>query len=287
MNFLWTLHPSDEAFWCHRILAKYMPAPNKFPANRNSATQKQIYAMMMIFEKSAVAVKMDSKCIRTNVRAAFVGPNKLAYMLQSGPFEMRNIPIGFAIVWRVFPIHSGVKCAIKNATRHELDLYDISFQCCWNRAHCTIMTWKFCGMEIMFVQNDWAIESDLGTSLNNRVALNYESFLFRTHFTHSFNFVFRDPSSESNVSHRTPPYKLLFRGDGVTTLTQLTTGGKSDAEIATPIIGPAAPRSRARATPVPDVRAHATPIHNERALPLFQEKMKEKSRYQTQNYPAL
>lgn len=55
-------------------------------------------------------------------------------------------------------------------------------------------------------------------------------------------------------------------------LTQLTTGGKSDAEIATPIIGPAAPSSRANATPVPDVSAQATPIHRERALPLEIEK---------------
>lgn len=52
-------------------------------------------------------------------------------------------------------------------------------------------------------------------------------------------------------------------------LTQLTTGGKSDAEIATPIIGPAAPRSKANATPVPDVSAQAIPIHSERALPLI------------------
>lgn len=51
-------------------------------------------------------------------------------------------------------------------------------------------------------------------------------------------------------------------------LTQLTNGGKSDAEIATPIIGPAAPRSNANATPVPDVNAQATPIHSARAFPL-------------------
>lgn len=38
-------------------------------------------------------------------------------------------------------------------------------------------------------------------------------------------------------------------------LTQLTTGGKSDAEIATPINGPAAPSNNANATPVPDVNA--------------------------------
>lgn len=51
-------------------------------------------------------------------------------------------------------------------------------------------------------------------------------------------------------------------------LTQFTTGGKSDAEIATPIIGPAAPSSSASATPVPDVNAQAIPIHSERAFPL-------------------
>lgn len=38
-------------------------------------------------------------------------------------------------------------------------------------------------------------------------------------------------------------------------LTQLTTGGRRDAEIATPINGPAAPSSNANATPVPDVNA--------------------------------
>lgn len=38
-------------------------------------------------------------------------------------------------------------------------------------------------------------------------------------------------------------------------LTQLTTGGKRDAEIATPINGPAAPSNNANATPVPDVNA--------------------------------
>lgn len=38
-------------------------------------------------------------------------------------------------------------------------------------------------------------------------------------------------------------------------LTQLTTGGKRDAEIATPINGPAAPSNNANATPVPDVSA--------------------------------
>lgn len=54
-------------------------------------------------------------------------------------------------------------------------------------------------------------------------------------------------------------------------LTQFTTGGNKDAEIATPISGPAAPSSKATATPEPDVNAHATPIHNERAFPLQHE----------------
>lgn len=38
-------------------------------------------------------------------------------------------------------------------------------------------------------------------------------------------------------------------------LTQLTTGGSRDAEMATPINGPAAPNSSATATPDPDVNA--------------------------------
>lgn len=50
--------------------------------------------------------------------------------------------------------------------------------------------------------------------------------------------------------------------------TQFTTGGSSDADIATPISGPTEPCSRATATPVPDVNAHRTPIHSERAFPL-------------------
>lgn len=51
-------------------------------------------------------------------------------------------------------------------------------------------------------------------------------------------------------------------------LTQLTTGGKSEADIAMPIKGPALPCRRARATPVPEVKAQSTPIHNERTFPL-------------------
>lgn len=50
--------------------------------------------------------------------------------------------------------------------------------------------------------------------------------------------------------------------------TQLTTGGNSEALIATPIKGPALPCSKATATPLPDVNAHKTPIHKDLALPL-------------------
>lgn len=53
-----------------------------------------------------------------------------------------------------------------------------------------------------------------------------------------------------------------------TILTQLTTGGKSEADIATPINGPTAPCSKATATPVPEVNAHKTPIHSDLAFPL-------------------
>jgi hypothetical protein len=52
-------------------------------------------------------------------------------------------------------------------------------------------------------------------------------------------------------------------------LTQLTTGGRREAEIATPINGPALPWSKATATPEPDVKAHKTPIHRDRAFPLL------------------
>lgn len=55
---------------------------------------------------------------------------------------------------------------------------------------------------------------------------------------------------------------------GIVKLTQLTTGGSSDAEIAIPIRGPALPWRRAKATPVPEVRAQSTPIHNARTFPL-------------------
>lgn len=51
-------------------------------------------------------------------------------------------------------------------------------------------------------------------------------------------------------------------------LTQLTMGGNRDAEMATPINGPAEPCSNARATPEPDVSAQATAIHSDRAFPL-------------------
>lgn len=51
-------------------------------------------------------------------------------------------------------------------------------------------------------------------------------------------------------------------------LTQFTTGGSKEAEIAIPISGPALPWSRANATPVPDVKAQRTPIHRDRTFPL-------------------
>lgn len=51
-------------------------------------------------------------------------------------------------------------------------------------------------------------------------------------------------------------------------LTQLTTGGSREADMATPISGPAEPWSKATATPVPDVNAHKTPIQRARTLPL-------------------
>lgn len=65
------------------------------------------------------------------------------------------------------------------------------------------------------------------------------------------------------------------------TLTQFTMGGSSDAEIATPISGPAAPCSKATATPVPDVSAQKILIHKERELPL-QEKNHMNSFYKQQ-----
>lgn len=51
-------------------------------------------------------------------------------------------------------------------------------------------------------------------------------------------------------------------------LTQFTTGGNKEAEMATPIKGPAAPCNKATATPVPEVKAHITPIQRDRAFPL-------------------
>lgn len=51
-------------------------------------------------------------------------------------------------------------------------------------------------------------------------------------------------------------------------LTQFTTGGSSDAEMATPINGPADPWSSAIATPVPDIKAHNTATQRFRTLPL-------------------
>jgi hypothetical protein len=48
----------------------------------------------------------------------------------------------------------------------------------------------------------------------------------------------------------------------------LTTGGSSEADMATPIKGPALPLSKANATPIPDGKAHKTPIQRDRAMPL-------------------
>lgn len=62
-------------------------------------------------------------------------------------------------------------------------------------------------------------------------------------------------------------FPLLLRNI-LDVLTQFTTGGSNDADIATPINGPFIPCSNANATPDPDVKAQATPIHNERAFPL-------------------
>lgn len=47
----------------------------------------------------------------------------------------------------------------------------------------------------------------------------------------------------------------IFNFINIIILTQLTTGGKRDAEIATPINGPDAPSNNANATPEPDVNA--------------------------------
>lgn len=51
-------------------------------------------------------------------------------------------------------------------------------------------------------------------------------------------------------------------------LTVFTTGGRRDADIATPTKHPAFPPSTERATPAPDGKAMSTPIHRERGLPL-------------------
>lgn len=45
-------------------------------------------------------------------------------------------------------------------------------------------------------------------------------------------------------------------------------GGSNDADIATPINGPALPCKSANATPVPDGKAQSIPIHNDLACPL-------------------
>lgn len=57
--------------------------------------------------------------------------------------------------------------------------------------------------------------------------------------------------------------KLKLKFDLLIELTQLTTGGSRDAEIATPIRGPLLPWSRATATPVPEGRAHKIPIQSD------------------------
>jgi len=48
----------------------------------------------------------------------------------------------------------------------------------------------------------------------------------------------------------------------------LTTGGSSEADMATPIKGPALPLSKANATPTPDGKANKTPIQRDRVVPL-------------------
>lgn len=69
--------------------------------------------------------------------------------------------------------------------------------------------------------------------------------------------------SVENTSAELSPSQVTF-----SILTQLTTGGSREADMATPIKGPAEPWSKATATPVPDVRAHKTPIQRARTLPL-------------------
>jgi len=46
-------------------------------------------------------------------------------------------------------------------------------------------------------------------------------------------------------------------------LTQLTTGGSNEADMATPINGPLLPCNKATATPVPEGRAQRTPIQSD------------------------
>lgn len=50
--------------------------------------------------------------------------------------------------------------------------------------------------------------------------------------------------------------------------TALTTGGRSDADMATPTSDPAFPPSTERATPAPEGKAISTPTHKERSWPL-------------------
>lgn len=51
-------------------------------------------------------------------------------------------------------------------------------------------------------------------------------------------------------------------------LTQFTTGGNNEADMATPISGPLLPCSNATATPVPEGNAHSTPIQRDLKFPL-------------------
>lgn len=90
-----------------------MPAPNKFPANIETAPRRN--TNLYYDDDFRKAGRLRWKWTRNAYaeRNAFAGPNELAYMLRSGPFEMRNIPIGMVIVVRVLPIHIGVKCTIK------------------------------------------------------------------------------------------------------------------------------------------------------------------------------
>jgi len=79
----------------------------------------------------------------------------------------------------------------------------------------------------------------------------------------TFGWIFIEPLTEVGQN-----FRELFTESWDTILTQLTAGGSSEADMATPIRGPALPWSKANATPVPDGRAHKTPIHSDREFPL-------------------